>query len=222
MWLAAAALSWRRAAHDLRVLHVTLGGVALLGAASMTRIIGPPWPYLTLWAWSLTVLVVGALVWCVATLARPAAYRMRSASGDADSRSLYALAGFAVATWTTVSFADADIPGSRISRTTDALVGPTEAALSGPSGLDGVISSRAQIRVFDAVDMGSVAFGLFNELDRRGFDVLLEPQYRNMATAHRVGPPPTGGTQVVVASGMWIDRWRSISEAVEIAYYDPA
>ena len=69
--------------------------------------------------------------------------------------------------------------------------------------------------------MGSVAFGLFNELDRRGFDVLLEPQYRNMATAHRVGPPPTGGTQVVVASGMWIDRWRSISEAVEIAYYDP-
>ena len=63
VWLLAVLAAWRHGPPALRRLHVVIGAALILGLASMTRIFGLPWYYLTLWAWGTTTLAVGAVAW---------------------------------------------------------------------------------------------------------------------------------------------------------------
>ena len=69
LWAAAAVATWRlvpRAATHrsaLLRLHAVIAVGLVLGFVSSTRILGFVWFYLTLWAWSLTMLMSVAIVW---------------------------------------------------------------------------------------------------------------------------------------------------------------
>jgi len=58
VWLVAVAVSWRLRHRALMWLHTCIGAVLVLEAASMVRIFGKVWYYLTLWAWAVTVALV--------------------------------------------------------------------------------------------------------------------------------------------------------------------
>ena len=63
LWLVAAVVAFRVGSRALRALHVVVAIALLLGVASMARIFGRPWFYLTLWAWGVTTLLAGAVLW---------------------------------------------------------------------------------------------------------------------------------------------------------------
>ena len=63
LWAVAAVVAWRVGSRALQWLHVVVGAALVLGAVSMARIFGKPWYYLTLWAWGITAVMLGAIAW---------------------------------------------------------------------------------------------------------------------------------------------------------------
>jgi hypothetical protein len=124
-----------------------------------------------------------------------------------------------------VAFFAVDAPDTRqadaaLSAVLADLVPPTAEALEdgvGPAdGKDG----RYLIAYTDAVAIGSQSYGLVSELERRGFDVGVRPAFGVLATRHRVLEPEDATARVVLASGVFVDRWREVPGAVEVALVD--
>jgi hypothetical protein len=218
LWAAAAVVAWFVGSRQLKALHVVVGVAVLLGVASTARIFGRPWYYLTLWAWGTTVLALGAILWT----AIAAWQRSRPQS---DPRRAVTIAGVAVAALATISstvaFADAHHPEQRLSDAVGALAGPTyDAVVAGTGAADGK-DGRYLVRWSDAADIGSPGFGLLDELERRGLDVGADEYFRVQVTAHRARPRSAADAQIHLATGSYIDRWRAVPDAVEVATYDP-
>jgi hypothetical protein len=120
-----------------------------------------------------------------------------------------------------VAFADAHHPEDRLSRAVGALVGPTyQAVVDGvgaATGVDGVYL----VRWSDAADIGSPGFGLLDELERRGLDVAADEFFHVPVTDHRVRPRSEAVAQIHLATGGYVDVWRGVPSAVEVAGYDP-
>jgi hypothetical protein len=217
VWVVAAAVAWRIGSRALRALHVVVGVALVLGIISMARIFGRPWYYLTLWAWGIAGILVGAVVWT--GLACWKAYDRRRVAKPV------ALAALAVAVimsvTSTVTFADAQHPEERLSRAVGALAGPTyQAVVDGvgaATGKDGVYL----VRWSDAADIGSPGFGLLDELERRGLDVAADEFFHVPMTDHRVRPRSEADAQIHLATGSYVDVWRGVPDAVEVATYDP-
>ena len=70
LWAIAAVVAWRVGSRALQWLHVVVGAALVLGAVSMARIFGKPWYYLTLWAWGITAVMLGAIAWSGVALLR--------------------------------------------------------------------------------------------------------------------------------------------------------
>ena len=64
-------------------------------------------------------------------------------------------------------------------------------------------------------------FGLLDELERRGLDVAADEYFRAQVTSHRTRPRADNVAQIHLATGSYIDRWRAVPDAVEVATYDP-
>ena len=77
------------------------------------------------------------------------------------------------------------------------------------------------MRWSDAADIGSPGFGLLNELERRGLDVSADEFFHVPVTDHRVRPRERADAQVHLATGGYVDLWRQVPGAVEVATYDP-
>lgn len=216
-WLAAVVVARRVGPPALRRLHAVIAAALVLGVVSMARIFGLPWYYLTLWAWTVTALVLAAIAWTVI-----AAWR---ATGVAASRlALPVFAGAVLASSTVVSavtFADAEVPEARLSRAVGELAGPTYDAIVNGVGAASGPDGRYQVRWSDAADIGSPAFGLFDELERRGLDVRADEYFAVPITEHRVAPREEAVAQVHLATGVYVERWRDVPAAVEVASYEP-
>lgn len=218
-WVAAAAVAWRIGSRSLRSLHIVVAVALALGTASTARIFGRPWYYLTLWAWGTTMLALGAIAWSALTL-------WRERRPDLDVRRVVGVSGLGVAAVvtiaTTVSFAvDAEYPEERLSEAVGALAGPTYDAIVEGAGAAVGEDGRYQVRWSDAADIGSPGYGLLLELERRGLDVAADENFRVQVTPHRAGPRELADAQVHLATGGYIERWRAIPDAVEVATYDP-
>jgi hypothetical protein len=221
VWIVTAVIAWRIGSPALRALHTVVGVALVLGVISMARIFGRPWFYLTLWAWGVAALLVGAVAWTAL-----AWWKTRSAATDRGQlASRVALGAAAVAVVasvaSSVAFADAHHAEDRLSRAVGTLAGPTyQAVVDGvgaAAGEDGVYV----VRWSDAADIGSPGFGLLDELERRGLDVAADEFFHVPVTDHRVRPRAEADAQIHLATGGYVDVWRGVPDAVEVATYDP-
>jgi hypothetical protein len=121
----------------------------------------------------------------------------------------------------TVAFADAHHPEERLSRAIGALAGPTYDAVVAATGAATGKDGRYIVRWSDAADIGSPGFGLVDDLERRGLDVGADEYFRVQVTGHRARPRADAVAQIHLASGSYIDRWRAVPGAVQVASYDP-
>jgi hypothetical protein len=218
LWAIAAGVASRIGSRSLRALHVVVGVALLLGVASTARIFGRPWFYLTLWAWGTTMLALGAVLWTAVAL------WTRRRPGR-DPRRPVAVAAAVVAVLatvaSTVAFADAHHPEARLSSAVGALAGPTYDAVVAGEGAATGKDGRYIVRWSDAADIGSPGFGLLDELERRGLDVGADEYFRVQITGHRARQRADADAQIHLATGAYIDRWRAVPDAVEVAMYDP-
>ncbi len=218
VWAVAAVVAWRVGPSALRSLHVVVGAGLVLGTVSMARIFGRPWFYLTLWAWGVTLLLAGAVLWTAVAW-------WQRAHPDRPVATRVALAGAGVAlvasVATAVTFAGAEHPEERLSDAVGALAGPTHDAVVDAVGEATGPDGRYLLRWSDAADIGSPGYGLLDELERRGLDVAADENFRVQVTEHRTRRASESDAQIHLATGAYIDRWRQVPGAVEVASYDP-
>ncbi len=218
IWLAAVVIAWRHGPPALRRLHVVIAAAFVLGAVAMARIFGLPWYYLTLWAWGTTTLAVGAIVWTA--LAWWRSTNRRGLATVALPLLSIAVAGV-VTVASTATFAGAEVPEERLSRAVGAVAAPTYDAIAAGVGAANGVDGVYQVRWSDAADIGSPGFGLLNELERRGLDVAADEFFHVPVTDHRVRPRESADAQIHLATGGYVDRWRRVPGAVEVATYEP-
>lgn len=214
-WLAAALASARLRDRRILRLHVVVAVSLGVGTLSTARIFGKVWYYLTLWAWVIGLVAVFATVWTAwAMRPRPAAARQWVQRGAA---ALLAVASLAF----TVDAVRIDPPEQHLGAVLTELVGPTVDALRagdgaavGPDGVYPVVWA-------DAYYFGSQGYGLINELEREGLDARAYPTYRVPVTPHRTTTIDEADAEVVLATGVNVDRWRAIDDVVEVTAVDP-
>jgi hypothetical protein len=224
-WAATAVLAWRRRAGDLVRLHAVAGVAALVGLLSMSRVFGPLWPYLTLWAWGTTALMVLAAAATVLRLAEPDAElaarrprprpRPRAAVAGLASVAVVAAGAFAV------DAAGAEMPDERLSvgldRMADAVAERLEADPYGCG--DGC---RYLVTWADPIYLGSQGYGMVVELERRGIDAAARPQEAIGVRDHRVIDPADADATIHVAvTDEAIDGARAQPGAELVAYVEP-
>ena len=218
VWLVAAIAAWRHGPSALRRLHVVIAAALLLGLISMTRIFGLPWYYLTLWAWGTTTLAVGAAAWTGLSWWR----RLGRAQVAAVALPVLSVVVLTVTTLTSaLTFADAEVPEERLSRAVGALAPATYGAIAEGVGAATGTDGAYQVRWSDAADIGSPGFGLLDELERRGLDVAADEFFHVPVTEHRTRPRERADAQIHLATGGYVNRWRQVPGAVEVATYEP-
>jgi hypothetical protein len=213
VWLAAAGLARRHRHVELVRLHLVVGGAAALGLVSMSRVLGPIWPYLTLWAWGTTAVMVLAVVWTALALAPPALH----------ARAPAVLAGttLVLAALFTVDARSAELRDAPLSRSVDRLAAATEARLrEDPAGCRD--RCRYQVSWEDPRYLGSQGYSMVVELARRGFDVGAPPREApHVGQHHAVDDREADAIIRVVVTDRSIESARSLPDSEELAYVDP-
>lgn len=222
-WAGMALAAWRRSPHALRCLHVVLAAATVLGWYSISRIFGVVWYYLMLWLWAVAALAVVATAWSAVVLwsrRRPGAAEPTSAgAGRLLVPSLVVVVALLSAR-STLEASGVEPSDPQLSRVLAALVGPTaeaiEAGLGEAPGPDG----RYIVGFSDALHIGSQAYGLVNELERRGFDVGMDPAFAVPITRHRTIEPEEADARIQLVTGVNVAQWRQLDGVVEVATVD--
>lgn len=213
-WVAAAVVALRRRDRSLVPLHAVVAVSTAVAVISTSRIFGKVWYYLTLWAWSLGLLAVMAIVLTAAAGrvhgGRPSTFGRRAAGAVVASATFFAV----------VEAVRVDPPEAHLSDVLGAVVDPTIAALRegvSPSvGPDGVYV----VAWADAAYFGSQGYGLVNELERRGIDARAFPPYRVPMTPQRTATAAELDAELVLVTGSKIERWRAVPGVVIVADVD--
>lgn len=221
-WGASALVAWRRRYAEIVRLHLVVGAGLALGVFSASRVFGKLWYYLTLWAWALGVLALAAALW---TAMRVVEDRRDDGTGtprrglaSTVSVAVVAIVAVAVLAFQAPSVAP---PAEGLSEGLGLVVEPTAEALRAGVGAADGPDGRYVVSWNDALYIGSQGYGLVSELERRGLDAGGMPWAAAPITPHRVIEPSEATAAVHFATGVFIDNWRSHSEAVEVATVDP-
>ncbi len=187
---------------------------------SISRIFGPPFFYLMLWGWTIGALMVVALVVSVASVARPL---VRNWGGAPRRIAAAALAGiFVGAGWGfSAQAADTAHPAGRESALLAQLVPKTVTAIKTRRANDPRFQPPFLVTWYDPISLGSLGYGLMNELERAGLAVGTVRQLRVAVRDHRVLHPGGIGGVVHIATGRAIVFWEARPSATRVAYYDP-
>lgn len=220
VWLGAVLLAWRLRHRALLWLHATLAATLLLEALSTVRIFGKVWFYLTLWAWSVTLLMA------IASLATYVVW-VRRWKGDAARRPLLlgvAAGGGVLGLFSfgslMVAAADAQVPEPRLSTPLGEVVAPTVQAIRDGVGAAVGSDGRYVVTWSDAYFFGSQGYGLVNELERAGLHVGVDPTFRVPVTPQRVVDRAQVDAQVHLSTGVYIDQWAALPDSEQVAYFD--
>jgi hypothetical protein len=219
VWLAAALVARRLGPPALVRLHLVVAAGLVFGVVSISRILGKEWYYLMLWAWGVTALLVLSVGWTAAVVIGRLDQRGRPLAA-------WALGGVVAATVLAVIVAvtaavTLDPPESHLSSTLGRIVSPTAAALERGDGAATGEDGRYQVAWDDAYYFGSQGYGLVSELERAGFDAGLSETFHVPITDHRVIETRDATATVHLATGRYVEAWRAVPDAVEVAYVEP-
>jgi hypothetical protein len=209
VWAGACLVAFRLRHRQLVALHVTLGVTLLATIASTSRIFGPRWFYLTLWAWATTTLIFIAIGWTAVAWTR--------SRGHLISTRTLALGAGALAAVTTLSMVilapSTKHPEEYLGETIGELLPATEAALD---------PERSYVVEWkDAYFFGSQAFALVSELRRDGYDVGASTYWRVPMTNERTKEDGAAEEAIVMVTGEFIADWEADDRYTRIALVDP-
>jgi hypothetical protein len=219
VWLAAALVARRLGPPALVRLHLVVAAGLVFGVVSISRILGKEWYYLMLWAWGVTALLVLSIGWTAAVVIGRLHQRDRPAAAWALG-GVVAAAVLAVIVAVTAAVT-LDPPESHLSSTLGRIVSPTAAALERGDGAATGEDGRYQVAWDDAYYFGSQGYGLVSELERAGFDAGLSETFHVPITDHRVIETRDATATVHLATGRYVEAWRAVPDAVEVAYVEP-
>jgi len=206
VWLASIAVAWRRRHEAVLKLDAVVAVALVLGAFSMSRIFGKVWYYLMLWAWGTLGLLLLAVVWTAL-----------DAIDHERLRRVVVRAGAIVAVLAvaqlSIEAAELDPPAPQLSAVLADVVPPTADALDD--------DARYLVTWDDGFYIGSQGYGLVSDLEREGFDVCVPDTWRVPVTHHRVCEVSEVDGEIKLAVGIYVDRWRAVPEARELAASDP-
>ncbi|CAN5543834.1 hypothetical protein BH10ACT2_BH10ACT2_23530 [soil metagenome] len=215
VWIAAIAVSWRLPDRRIFRLHLVTAVAFVVVLASTARIFGKIWYYLTLSNWIVAALAVAATVWTFV------AWWEGSGRRRIPVTRLCAAVLVLAAVALVQDALTVDPPEARLSRVLTAVVEPTADALDegvgAADGRDGVYA----VVWDDAYYFGSQGFGLINELERRGFTVRVYDTYRVPVTPQRVTDAAHVTAEVVLATGVNVEKWRARDGVQEVAFFEP-
>lgn len=220
-WALAVAVAWRLRERALLQLHGVLAVALVAASVSVSRIFGPPWPYLALWTWGISGLLLLAVAWSAVVLLQrvaPAVLRVSSRIGVVGAAVvLLGLTGRAA-----VDAADTEDFRPELSAAGAALVPDTVDALADGAAPGGGRDGRYLVTWEDPPFGGARGYLLLNELDRAGFEVGASPFHRAAVTRHRVLEPAQATARVHLAVGADLARWRADPGFREVATYEPS
>ena len=205
VWGAAAVAAWRWRHRALVRLHVVIAAALAVGTVVVARIFGTVWYYLMIWAWGIAALMLVAVAWTAATRL-PKRHRNTAVAVAVAVTAL-------VSVRFSLAAVDEEQPDAVLSAQLGRLLPDTDAALD-----DG---ETYLVTWTDAAHIGSQGYGLVNELERRGFDVGVLSGLGATTTFHRVLDPSQADARVNLATGVWVERWRDVPGAEEVATDDP-
>jgi hypothetical protein len=186
-----------------RSVLLVLVGFLFLGSISILRIFGPYYEYTVRWFWLLASMTIS---FCVFVLWKSSKLSIRFSSSSALCGS-YLLKTFLVALSTLSVLQVIDrvkLPGRTDSRILAGLIDDVSLRIDK--------DKTYQIRFFDPYTLNATGFGLTLELERRGFDVRVDPEFAAAALPHRTAP--MNETDEVL--------WVVVGPALEEALEDPA
>ncbi len=219
LWVVAVAGAVALRHRRLLRLHVVVAAGLVFATLSISRIFGSLWWYLMLWAWGLALLLALAVAWTA--VAATSAWAPRT--GPTLRRlgpPVLAAAVLASSLLFARDATDAEPPAPRLSAGLGALLPGTLRALEG--GVAGADGRRGVYVVSwtDAVHIGSQAYGLVSELERRGYRTGMTKGLHVPLTRYRVIDPAEATVEIHFASGRNIEEFRSKVGAVEVAAAD--
>ncbi len=180
--------------------------VALVGLA-VSRIFGVPWGYLLLVIWPVSlVLVLVVAAGLASGVARHAGGAARIALPLTAVLALVVSGRASAAAW------DAEATNPVVSRTVLALVPEVVAALD--------LEDRYLVSWDDAIHLGGHGYGMVVELERRGVRVAVSDGLATQFGRHRRVAAGPIDAELVVATGLAIDRWAAVPGSVELARAD--
>ena len=219
LWAASVVMARRIKHSRLLRLDLVIGVSLVLAVISMARIFGHLWFYLMLWSWSISALVLFAIVWTAVEVVRG---RIGS---DARTRVLKAgtaVAGAFIVVSSVALAADArnvDPPAPELSSVLASVMPPTEQALLDHKGSATGRDGRYSVTWSDALYIGSQGYGIVLELERQGFtagrarlrtrahDGITRSSSRPMRPRSSISPP--GSTSTNGARSRLRSRWPS-------------
>jgi hypothetical protein len=206
----------------LVALHSVVAICLVLELTSMSRIYGKVWFYLTLWAWSVTALMVAATIWTAIEFIRRTWPGERTTLRIAKTMTV-ALWTVGVVAWVAlvIGAVKVDVPEPRLSRSLGAVVEPTAEALRDGVGAAQGADGNYTVLWNDAYFFGSQGYGLISELERRGFDAGAPFPWRVPVTEHRVIDVEDATAVVQFVTGAYLPQWRAEASAVEVATFEP-
>jgi hypothetical protein len=203
----------RRRDREVLTLQAVLGLAVVIGFVSTARIFGTFFDYVIRWMWPLAASVAMVSVWSLWRAATDPAAGL----GNRPAR-LLALAGGAGLVVVTIlgvgsgAVADATFPR-------DSLM-TAELSEQLAVRLDRAASYRLEHH--DPVALGSAAFGIVLEMEKRGFNVGIDEAGRPGALPFRVVPRDRADAVLLYVVGdSAIAQLRADPAAVEVAYTDP-
>ena len=213
VWAAAAVTA-------VRLRHLVIAGGLLAGAVSMSRIFGKVWLYLLQWAWGVAALLLLAVAWTAFVALRsrlsPGTTQRLATAGTAACVALAVV----MSGVTAVQAVEVEPPASDLSTALGGVLPSTVAALERGDGAATGPDGRYVVIWSDAVYFGSPGYGLVSELQRAGFDARAATPWHVPITDHRVMEVEDATAVVHLVTGQFIDRLRSIPEALEVAYVE--